>query len=191
MLHPTAQRGPTLTLPDPVDVGSEADPVAPRPVTLQISLSTGVGVAPTALAAFDAALRQVGAGDVNLVRLSSVIPTGATLHHSPQIVQQPGWGDRLYCVYAEQHASNPGESAVAAVGWVHKDDGSGEGLFVEHEGTSEAEVADLVRASLASMTAGRGGGYTEPEMTLVSAECTGEPLCVLALASYQVQAWTA
>lgn len=159
--------------------------------TLCISVSSGTGSAATPLAAFDAALRDVGAGDVNLVRLSSVIPTGATLVHTPTLIQQPGWGDKLYCVYAEQHAERAGEQAAAGVGWVHKRDGSGAGLFVEHGGTSEDEVAAQIHASLDSMAAGRGGGFTAPEMSLVSARCTGEPLCVLVLASYAAEAWAA
>lgn len=159
--------------------------------TLCISVSSGTGSAATPLAAFDAALRDVGAGDVNLVRLSSVIPTGARLVHTPTLIQQPGWGDKLYCVYAERHAEQTGEQAAAGVGWVHKRDGSGAGLFVEHAGTTEDEVAAQIHASLESMTVGRGGGFTAPEMTLVSAQCTGDPLCVLVLASYAAESWAA
>ena len=158
---------------------------------LTISLSTGVGAAPTPLAAFDAALCAVGAGNLNLVRLSSVIPPGARLTHTPRLVHEAGWGDRLYCVYAEQHADEPGARAAAGVGWVRALDGSGAGLFVEHHGADEADVARQVRASLGAMTRARGGGFSEPEMRTVSAVCTDEPVCVVALAAYRAESWAA
>ena len=41
-----------------------------------IVLSTGLGVGPTALAAFDAALLDAGVANYNLICLSSVIPPG-------------------------------------------------------------------------------------------------------------------
>lgn len=180
---------PEVSTPDRPTSAHPASGPAGADAGLCISLSTGIGRAPTPLAAFDAALREVGAGDLNLVRLSSVIPPGATLQRTPQLVQQAGWGDRLYCVYAERHAERPGAAAAAGVGWVHKLDGSGAGLFVEHDGESEQEVAEQIHASLDAMARGRGGGFTAPDMTLVSAECTGEPLCVLALASYAAESW--
>ena len=158
---------------------------------LTISLSTGVGRAPTPLAAFDAALCAVGAGNLNLVRLSSVIPPRARLTDSRRLVHPAEWGDRLYCVYAEQHADEPGVGAAAGIGWVRSLDGSDAGLFVEHHGTDEAEVAEQVRASLGSMTRGRGGGFGEVEMRTVSAVCTGEPVCVVALAAYRAESWAA
>ena len=45
----------------------------------EIRLSTGVGVADTSLAAFDAALYEAGIGNFNLLPLSSVIPPGADI----------------------------------------------------------------------------------------------------------------
>ena len=112
----------------------------------------------TSLSAFDAALRDAGVANFNLVRLSSVIPpdtevdtTGATP------IPEGGWGDRLYCVYAEQHADLPGVEAWAGIGWVQRLDGQG-GLFVEHEGPTEAFLTTAIESSLADLVAGRPGG---------------------------------
>src|SRR5450759_1495428 len=48
---------------------------------LTIQISTGVGGASTPLAAFDAALCEMGVGNFNLLQLSSVIPPGTTMRH--------------------------------------------------------------------------------------------------------------
>ena len=47
------------------------------PLPIRLSRATGTG--PTALAAFDAALRGAGTANFNLVRLSSVIPPASTV----------------------------------------------------------------------------------------------------------------
>lgn len=154
-----------------------------------IQMAAGTGTAPTPLAAFDAALLAVGAGNLNLVRLSSVIPVGSDLAHRERVEACADWGDRLFCVYAEACAEVPGRGAAAGVGWVVKDDGSGGGLMVEHHADTEAEVARQVRASLAAMTETRGGGFGPPQMRLVSATCTDQPVCALVLAAFDTAGW--
>ena len=158
---------------------------------LTIELGSAVGVARTSLAAFDAALGQLGVGDVNLIRLSSVIPPRSRLQISDRVYKPLGWGDRLYCVFAEQHATRVGQTAAAGIGWVRRDDGSGAGLFVEHEAPTEAEVVDLIERSLHDMTRARGGGFTPVEMHTTEAVCTGEPTCALVLAAYKATGWGA
>jgi arginine decarboxylase len=134
-----------------------------------IPLVTGVGSGATALAAFDAALRAAGVANFNLIRLSSVIPPHTEVDadgRSP--LPTGGWGDRLYCVYAEQRASTPGEQAWAGIGWVQRRDGAG-GLFVEHEGGSEEFVRKVIRASLTDLVAGRPELFGPPQHVVVGA----------------------
>ncbi len=158
-------------------------------VGLLIQMSCGVGRASTPLAAFDAALREVGAANFNLVQLSSVIPAGSEIRQVGQIAPRGRWGDRLYCVYAEAHAEVQGESAAAGVGWMLSDDGSGKGLFVEHHASTEAEVAAQIKASLADMATGRDGGFGAPQVRITSAVCAERPVCVLVLAAYPCGWW--
>ena len=61
--------------------------------------------------------------------------------------------DRLYVVMAECRTHRVGEEAWAGIGWV-QDEVSGKGLFVEHEGPSEAFVRGAIDASLESLVAG-------------------------------------
>jgi arginine decarboxylase len=169
--------------------GGRADQPDRRSSPLMIQMSTGVGAGPTPLAAFDAALRQIGVGDFNLIRLSSVIPSGSRIRHVERVEKEARWGDRLYCVYAEQHSTTPGQGAAAGVGWVLKDDDSGSGLFVEHHGSTEQEVSTQIRSTLGDMTAGRGGGFDAPQMSIATAVCEQQPVCVISLAAYSAGWW--
>jgi arginine decarboxylase len=158
--------------------------------TLTIALSTGTGCGPTALSAFDAALCAAGVGEYNLVRLSSVIPPHTTLVRVGAEGQRTGrWGDRLFCVYASQLAELAGEQAWAGIGWVRKQDGSGAGLFVEHEGPTESGVLDDIDRSLADMVGRRGGQYSQPELLVSSATCVDEPVCALVVAGFETTGW--
>ncbi|MFI9509543.1 pyruvoyl-dependent arginine decarboxylase [Nocardia sp. NPDC052566] len=159
----------------------------PLPLTIEIGAATGAG--PTAMSAFDAALRDLGVGDANLIRLSSVIPPRAVLEHTNRVRKPIAWGDRLYCVYAAQHASEPGETAAAGIGWVLRDDDSGAGLFVEHEADTADEVEYLVRASLADMTGNRPEGFGPVRLSITEARSHGEPVCALVLAAYHSVPW--
>jgi arginine decarboxylase len=153
----------------------------------EIRLSTGAGVGPTTLSAFDAALHEAGIGNANLIPLSSVIPPGAEV-----IEKQPepgGWGDRLYVVLAEHRASSVGEEAWAGIGWVQEPEGQRRGLFVEHHGSSEAEVRNQIQASLEAMQAYRPEIFGPIRSVVRGARCTGTPVCALVAATYQSQPW--
>ncbi|MBH0775631.1 pyruvoyl-dependent arginine decarboxylase [Nocardia sp. NEAU-351] len=156
-------------------------------MTIEIGAATGVG--PTAMSAFDAALRELGVGDANLIRLSSVIPPRAVLRRGARVRKPIAWGDRLYCVYAAQHAIEYGETAAAGIGWVLRDDDSGAGLFVEHEGARAGEVEELIRASLDDMTRHRPATFGPVRSTVTEVRCAGDPACALVLAAYHTAGW--
>lgn len=144
----------------------------------------------TTLAAFHHALTTVGLGHYNLVRLSSVVPPGISIDASAAArPPEGGWGDRLYCVYAEQRTSTPGEEAWAGVGWVQRVDGGG-GLLVEHEGGSEGFVNEAIITSLRDMVAGEPDTFTDPELLLTGGRCHGEPVCALVIVPFQVVPWS-
>jgi arginine decarboxylase len=155
----------------------------------QIPVVCATGTGGTTLAAFHAALEAVDLGHYNLVRLSSVIPPGTSVDQTGKAAVPVGeWGDRLYCVYAEQRATVAGEQAWAGIGWVQRLDGRG-GLFVEHEGTSEEYVLGAIRTSLRDLVAGREDDYAGPEWVLNGAVCDGAPICSLVIAPYETSPW--
>jgi arginine decarboxylase len=155
----------------------------------EIRISTGVGVAATPLAAFDAALYEAGIGDVNLLALSSVIPPGADVVQKHPDLTGTAWGDRLYVVLAEERATTTGQEAWAGIGWIQEPDGERRGLFVEHHGASESEVEDQIHASLGSMREYRPEVFGPVQSVLRGARCTGRPVSALVAATYQSQPW--
>jgi len=160
-----------------------------RTRTIEISVGTGTG--PTELAAFDGALRSAGIANFNLIRLSSVVPPGTDVipMSGPVSPIKGEWGDRLYCVYAEQRTSEPGAEVWAGIGWV-QDEESGKGLFVEHEGHSEYRVRSDIEASLGALVEGRPDTFGPPRMVVHGAVCDGTPTCALAVAVYETATWT-
>lgn len=144
----------------------------------------------TTLSAFHNALVEMDLGHYNLVRLSSVVPPHTSVDATGKAPVPVGqWGDRLYCVYAEQAATEVGEQAWAGVGWVQRLDGGG-GLFVEHEGSSEEFVSNAIRTSLADLVAGREDHFSAPDMVLNGAVCTGKPVCSMVLVAYETASWS-
>jgi arginine decarboxylase len=154
-----------------------------------IQVSAGTGTGPTKLSAFDAALKAAGIANYNLIRLSSIIPTGSKVNQvKGTVVKQPGnWGDRLYAVYAELRTDTPNVEVWAGIGWVQDENGCG--LFVEHEGASEAQVRRDISQSLAALSKTRGMKFGPVQMKVVGITCVHAPVCALVIASYQAQGW--
>lgn len=158
---------------------------------MNIHVATGIGTGPTKMAAFDAALNHAGVANFNLLRLSSVIPPKSKLiiHSNGPIPSIDGnWGDRLYVVMAEMRVDTPNVEAWAGIGWV-QDKKTGRGLFVEHEGNSEATVRHDIEQSLAALMATRNVDFGPIRMKVVGRTCTHHPVCALAVAVYKAESW--
>jgi len=159
-----------------------------QPLTIRVSAGTGTGR--TTLAAFDAALVAAGVGDFNLVRLSSVVPPGSEVLEVDGRDQLQGeHGDALYCVYAAGFASLPGHEAWAGVAWSRRDDGSGAGLFVEHDGPSHEQVATDLTHSLEDLSATRGGAYRHEGRRIAGLTCATLPVCAVVVATFRRAGW--
>lgn len=170
---------------------------APSPATstrlraaLTIRVSAGVGTGRTRLSAFDAALRDAGVADFNLVRLSSVIPAGSTVVEVPGSEQPLGeHGDVLYCVYADAYADVAGEQAWAGVAWSERLDGSRAGLFVEHSSHSGNVLRQDLRRSLDDLNVGRGGRYRPAGQVITSVVGGQGHACAIVVATYAHVGW--
>lgn len=156
-----------------------------------INVVSGLGTGPTKLAAFDSALNHAGIANYNLIKLSSVIPPASKIKLNSQPLKNlPGnWGDRLYVVMAERRAETPNEEAWAGIGWV-QDKKTGKGLFVEHEGNSEATVRRDIEQSLKALMATRNVDFGPIYMKVEGRMCSHEPVCALVVAVYQASDWT-
>ena len=158
---------------------------------MELYIAAAIGRAGTLLSAFDHALTLTGVASRNLVRLSSVIPPGSEVVPTARIPDELGgeWGDRLYVVYAEQRTDVPGSEVWAGVGWI-TDPTSGKGLFVEHEGSSEAAVREQISTSLEDLRRHRDPApFDPPQMRVIGAPCTGQPTCALVICAYAVEPW--
>ena len=162
---------------------------------MQIHIGSGIGFGPTTMAAFDSALNEVGIANYNMLRLSSIVPP-----HSDIIVHDgnipfafPGtWGDRMYVVMAEKRIDKHNAEAWAGVGWV-QDKKTGQGMFTEHEGNSEAFVRREIKQTLEALMKIRNDDETFDwgpiQMTVVGETCTNEPVCAMAAAVFQISDW--
>ena len=113
--------------------------------------SAGAAEGDTELNAFDNALLAAQVGNLNLIRISSVLPQGATvLDEAPQI--RPG--SLVPTVYSVHVSARPGETVAAAVG-IGIAEGS-HGMIYESHGTSRGEVEATVRQMIDEGFARRG-----------------------------------
>jgi arginine decarboxylase len=92
----------------------------------------------TPLNAFDNALLAAGIGNVNLVRISSILPPGVDLVPLPRI--KPG--AIVPTAYAAQTSEVPGEVIAAAVGWARPEDSEKNGVIMEFHDKATREEAE-------------------------------------------------
>ena len=141
----------------------------------------GVGTAPTAKAAYDAALADANLHDYNLVPVSSIVPAEAAVVRVDRAPDLGPAGNRLHVVEARAATVGPG-SVAAGVGWAT---GPGPGLFYEADAESEAEVETLLDEGLAAGRSLRERTFDAQDRLVVSTEAApGEHTCVVALATY-------
>jgi arginine decarboxylase len=156
---------------------------------MNINVSAGTGIGPTELAAFDQALVNAGVANYNLIYLSSVLPptSNVKIARTPQ-KPEGGWGDRLYVVMAQKRTSQRNQEVWAGIGWI-QDPKTKQGLLVEHEGHSEAEVKADITHSLQALARNRGMEFGIPRMHIVGTKCTDLPACALVVAVFESTSW--
>ena len=114
------------------------------PVSYTLAVGAAEGLTP--LNAFDNALLAAGIGNVNLVRVSSILPPGAKYVEALQIPP----GSLVPTAYCTCTSAVPGERITAAVAVGLSRDSFG--VIMEYEGTgkreeAEAEVTRMLEAA--------------------------------------------
>ena len=131
--------------------------------TIRVVWGTGTG--PTGLSAYDAALADAGVENYNLVRVSSIVPAGATVEPVGTAPDLGPAGNRLTVVEAavtidadptdvggvEDETTGDPDGGSAGLAWAT---GPGAGLFYEVAGPFDA--AECRRRLAAGLDAGRG-----------------------------------
>ena len=92
----------------------------------------------TPLNAFDNALLAAGIGNINLVKISSILPPGVDLVSLPKIKL----GAVVPTAYAAMTSEVPGEVVAAAVGWARPQDPKKNGVIMEFHDKATREEAE-------------------------------------------------
>ena len=130
----------------------------------------------TALNAFDNALLAAGIGNINLIKVSSILPPDVPVVDLPKI--KPG--ALVPTAYAAMTSEKPGELVAAAVGYAIPDDPAKNGVIMEFHGlATRDEAEEQIRAMLDE--AFRVRGETIAEMRVVAVDHRVERIgCALA-----------
>ncbi|MCX7835617.1 MAG: arginine decarboxylase, pyruvoyl-dependent [bacterium] len=105
-------------------------------------LAAGASEGWTALNAFDGALLAAGIGDVNLVKMSSILPPAC----KPIQPFQLPYGALVPVAYAAYTSAEPGERIAAAVAVAIPEDEQLPGLIMEYEGRgTKQDIEEHVR----------------------------------------------
>lgn len=130
-----------------------------------VCLASGGAEGDSELTAFDNALRAGRIGDVNLIRVSSIVPTGAVFAELPELP----YGALTPTAYAEQISSKPGQviAACIGVGWTPQG-----GVIMEAHGVDETGEQIQKRCGLMVEEGMRVRGFTEYEVRFATSEHT-------------------
>jgi len=111
---------------------------------MNISITTGKSEGPTKLNAFDNALLDAGIGDVNLIKVSSIIPQGTKIVKLPKLTP----GSMVNCVLSHVTSDKKGDHITAVIAVAKSDDF---GCVVENSGINadpvkiREEAVDMVK----------------------------------------------
>ena len=87
--------------------------INPWPTPNRLWLASGAAEGTTELNAFDNALLAGGIGNLNLIKVSSVVPQGAEFLQAPPVITP---GSLVPTVYSVMHSDTAGETICAALG---------------------------------------------------------------------------
>jgi arginine decarboxylase len=112
--------------------------INPWPTPNRLWLSAGAAEGTTELNAFDNALLDAGIGNLNLIKVSSIVPQGAEFLQAPPVITP---GSLVPTVYSVMHSDTAGETICAALGiGIGRDS---HGMIFEYHANSR-EVAERV-----------------------------------------------
>lgn len=134
----------------------------------------------TPLNAFDNALLAAGIGNINLVRVSSILPPGVEIVPLPRI--KPG--AIVPTAFASMTSEVPGEIIAAAVGWARPVDPAKNGVIMEfHDKATRDEAERMIVQMLEEAFRVRGEPIRDIEVFAVEhrVERTGCALAAVTL----------
>jgi arginine decarboxylase len=148
----------------------------------KMAATAGCAEGGSALNAFDNALLVAHIGNVNLVKISSIIPPDVDIVSLPQI--KPG--AMVPTAYAAITSETPGETITAAVGYAVPEDRTKAGVIMEYHDRADRLTAETaVRAMLEEAFRVRGEQIRQLDVLAVEhrVERIGCALAAVALLS--------
>lgn len=135
-------------------------------VPTRIFFTRGVGKHQHNLESFEAALRNAGIAQCNLVKVSSIFPPGCKLIYRKHGLAKLVPGQITYCVMAEARTNEPNRLVSAGIGLAVPAKGDQFGYISEHHGhgMTERKTADFVEDMAASMLATTLGIEFDPDL---------------------------
>mgnify|MGYP001187837645 FL=1 len=113
-------------------------------IVMKVAITSGAAEGPTKLNAFDNALLEAGIGDVNLIKVSSILPRNTMIVELPEL--EPG--SMVNCVLSHMVSERRGDLISAAVAVATSSDF---GCVVENSGINRdpedvrSEAVSMVR----------------------------------------------
>lgn len=152
-----------------------------KPVT-KAATTSGSAEGTTPLNAFDNALLAAGIGNLNLVKVSSILPPEAAIVDLPRL--RPG--AIVPTAYAAMTSEVPGEVVAAAVGWARPADPKANGVIMEfHDKATREEAERAIVQMLEESFKSRGWTIRDMKVCAVEhrVERTGCALAAVTLLS--------
>jgi len=123
----------------------------PWPTPNLLWLTAGSAEGATALNAFDNALLDAGIGNLNLIKVSSIVPQGATFSETPLVITP---GSLVPTVWSVMQSDTAGETVCAALGiGIGRDS---HGMIFEYHSNSREDAERVVRGMVEEGFARRG-----------------------------------
>jgi arginine decarboxylase len=135
-----------------------------KPVT-RAATTSGSAEGTTPLNAFDNALLAAGIGNINLVKVSSILPPETAVVDLPRL--RPG--AIVPTAYAAMTSEVPGEVVAAAVGWARPTDTKANGVIMEFHDKATREEAERAIVHMLE-EAFRARGWTLRDMKVCAVE---------------------
>jgi len=128
-------------------------------IPTKMFFTKGVGVQRNRLASFELALKKAGIEKCNLVRVSSIFPTGCKIISKKEGLDLLKPGQITFVVMAKNETNEPNRLVSAAVGLAVPKDDDGYGYLSEHNSFGENAVkagdyAEDLAATMLAMTLG-------------------------------------
>jgi arginine decarboxylase len=142
--------------------GLRMDNMVPK----RVFFTRGVGKHRHNLESFEAALRDAGIAQCNLVKVSSIFPPGCRIISRNVGLSRLTPGQITYCVMADARTDEPNRLVSAGIGLAVPARGEQFGYISEHHGfgLTEKKTADFVEDMAASMLATTLGIEFDPNL---------------------------